>query len=179
MSVVELQEKTIKSWLELVSGLDPQVVFLGNQSGPRPDANFISFTEIASEASDYAEIFLEPPEPNPTLVQNEIFAVRTRITYQIDIWAQNGRELHDRLWASRYMRQVRRLMKIGAITINARTPIRNLTGLGDTKFLPRFSADFTFLGEGGVDTEANLGLLNELWDEFEIDGKFLQWDETP
>lgn len=164
------QETTIKRWIETIAGLAPDNVFLGNGSGNRPNTDYVTFRYIGGGAATHSAKYVEVQEAPNEKFADEDFVSRENLTYQIDVFAEEGKDIINKLWLSRAVPTIRKDLLAGGITVSTKTGTRNLTALEDTDFAPRYSVDITFIGETNLSTQADLGFLNALWDKYLMEG---------
>lgn len=165
-------EQGIKRWIEVVADLPNANVFKGFQSGPIPNSDYVTFTFLSGGGIKSYYIKNVKPDPNPTNVSKTFVSQRIRPVYTIDVYSDNGVDIIQDLWSSRVVPPIRSALATSGIVLFDQSMVRNLTNLDVTGYVSRFSVDFTFSGESVMDTEESLGYVNEIWDSFDIRGKW-------
>lgn len=162
---------TIKAWISEVTHIPSSNVFLLNQNGPAPVGDYACFTVLDSQLSqNELKDVIDIDETTKT--GNERFMHRDTITVQVDVFADNGHELLNKLYMSRAVWFIRKALHDGGLTLNARSQVRDLSEAGAAMWGARFAADFTFLAEALLSTTTDLDSPQDMFDEVAIAGTF-------
>ena len=163
-----MTDTLIKSWLELVLGYDDQHVIKANGNGPRPVGDFATFFPVASTGSDYDYYHQGDPDVNDDIKIE--YLNRQTVSYDVNIYAADGSDLHRKLHHSGSLFEVRAIFQPAFMALRTSTAARDLTGLGDTKFRPRFQSEYTFA------VNSTINETNQVIREVELTGAV---DGTP
>ena len=148
----------IRSWIIEVTGLTD--VFQADQSGPDPwptsYATFKSTAQAPNWSSDYEKV---AGAVEGTIDINHVSYMPVTVT--INIFDSDGSDLMTKLFNSRKLRTVRDILNPIYTFIDTMSDVRDLTGLNDTEFKPRYQADFTFHYQTKLtDTDYNIDKLS-------------------
>lgn len=131
---------TLSTWLQAVTGYSAQHVIREQGAGKRPTGNHLTFGLVTSQIGQYPDTRRTVA---PTVIGMDYRSLR-RETVGIDVYALDGQDLLDKLYASENVGVYRRLLRGSNMAIQGRGAVQDLTGLGDVGFRPRFRGDFVF-----------------------------------
>ena len=135
-------------WLALVTGYAPANIFRRNQENPDlgPDVNWATYKEISGDMRDYplAKTVDNSPSINPGVNLDYTRVSPGSSMVSVNIYAENGADVLRNLFASRAERASRKLIKAAGASLISMSGPRDLSLLSDTKWKPRYQADFTF-----------------------------------
>ena len=144
-------KSALKAWIMLVTGFESTQVIQSNQNGPRPIGNYATFKIISNVGKDFDYSAREQVDADNITMH---YYNQQETTVDVNIYASNGAAIHSQLGHSGYLGSVRsRLKEDQMVLIRGNTPL-DLTGLGDTKWRPRYQADYRFRA-GNTITESN------------------------
>ncbi len=159
--------KGIKTWLSDVTGFTPGQIIKANQNGPRPSGEYITFSIDSNIKASNAFLWREEKDVDTTYLN---FYTPKEIIVSINIYSKDGEVLHSKLDASFNLYFIRLALKEENLVLIEGSSVNNLTGLGDTKFIPRFQADYRFRAGETIATEL------ERIHKYEIDGTIIGLD---
>lgn len=135
----------IHQWIKQVTGYNDQHVIRANQTGKRPDYDYATYYCIGGTENEYAykkKVDEIDGEPIPDDNVEATYTTPEILIYDINVYALDGdRKLKD-LFKSRNLLAVRDILKLGNLVIMNRSETRNMIEFGDTKYRPRYQADF-------------------------------------
>lgn len=132
--MVENRE-TIFNWLTSVTGL---AVIRANQNGNRPDGPYVTYQELDHDEQGRPNVAKNSDYQAPeTTLRSSL-----NLTLSVNIYDDNGAQLHNRLKRSSYNPVQSGLLFSGGIGLLSSGRSQDLTELGDNWFRPRYQADY-------------------------------------
>jgi hypothetical protein len=167
----------IVAWIQNGTGIN--TVFRANLNGPCPwPTNYATFQIIAAPAHLHADDTIEAGAEEGDITITHI--VHVPVTVSVNVYHIDGMQLITQLWNSKRTYAGRyALNQINAAVLSYSGP-RDLTGLRDTDWKPRFQADFV------LNYRTLLVETNKTVDKLSLTGKIesddveiIGWDELP
>jgi hypothetical protein len=146
----------IQAWLIAVSGYDDQHVIRANPEGPKPEGNHITYLLLTSPQSDFAEVKKTDLESDDDIQVDYTHAAKP--AYSINVYAQDGEDIINDLWDSRYLLIPRKILRTGGLVLAGRSGPGAVPQPGDTTWLPQYAKTFEFRGYH-VSSEVNQKIL--------------------
>lgn len=119
-----------------------------NQNGftPKPREEYYFTYQITSDIpSDYSNVYKEVKESPYEDFVDATYLNRNQMVVSVNVYeAIDGRHKLAQLEQSRYLLATRLIFQPLGLVLLGCSGIRDLTGLGDTDFKPRYQADFNF-----------------------------------
>jgi len=160
----------MKAWLMQISELDSQHVILARQNGPRPEGDYITFEILATTGNSFDYSSKDEKDGDFATVY---FYNLKQTTLDVNIYSDDGVEIHNKLSHSNELYSIRSLFKDDdMVFISGATP-RNLTGLGDTSWRPRYQSEYRFRTSNTIAEDV------ERIFEYDIDGIIVGIDPIP
>lgn len=170
--ITELQiYEALHKWLNgFFESVDESFSIRANQNGPIPtprEEYYFTYQIVSGLPSNYSNTTKVKKDPPLDRFVEATYLNRNALTVSIDVYeAIDGREKLARLEQSRYLLDTRLIFQSLGMVLLGCGPIRDLTGLGDTDYKPRYQADFEFVTNSEV-SESYERIL-----EVEIDGTY-------
>lgn len=174
-----MNETLLYDWLVLVTGYDEENVIRANQNGPRPVAPFATWQITTSEPADYSyietQVVQTPDEEDEEIIHlngSTTLMKRHIVSVDVNIYDPDGRSILSNLEMSNARTDVRQIFAPGTVLIGA-SVIRDMTEVMDTKFVPRYQAEFrfrTFVENTHTD-------VDHIWESYDITGELTDGDE--
>lgn len=154
----------LHDWIVDVTGYSDQNVIRSNQSGMRPLGDYVTYYLLSENQSVYADWNkIDAGEDDDVFVDYDIYS---QIIITIDVYALGGFDVLNQLAMSKNLLTTRNILRQENMVLISKGDTRNLTALGDTGWLDRFNADFTF-HRSVVMRERNQKILQyQLYGEF-------------
>ena len=135
-------DTAIQQWLIEVSGYDDQHVIRANPKGPKPAGDHITYLLLTSPQSDFAEVKKTDLHVDDDIQVDYTHAAKP--AYSVNVYAQDGEDIINDLWASRYLLAPRLILKDEGLVLAAKTGPGAVPQPGDTAWLPQYNATFEF-----------------------------------
>ena len=132
----------IRQWLVEVLGYSDQNVFRSGQEGPVPTGDFVTYQWVGLTPASCS--LQEDVDAGSGEVIRKYYS-KGRASFQVDIYAANGMELHHDLSQASYLPTVRALLQDNYVSHIGFSDVRDLTFLVDTKHKARYQCDHDFL----------------------------------
>jgi hypothetical protein len=152
----------LKEWIELVTGYDSQHVIQANQNGPRPTEPYATFKIISATPSDFS--YATAADAGGDEVTRTYFSP-AMVLVSVNIYDETGLEKLADLGQSKYLLSVRDIFQADSIVLRNKRETRDLVEIGDTRWRPRYQADFEFAWYN------SLAEINQRIYQWEIQGK--------
>jgi hypothetical protein len=153
----------LHDWITTVTGYDDQHVIRANQNGPRPTEPYATYQIISVNPADFAywtKVALGVDDDIETT-----YRTPAMVMVSVDMYASDGITKLAELGQSKYLYNIRNIFTPSDIVLRNKRDTRDLTDLGDTRWRPRYQADFDFAWYNTI-TE-----INQLILEMELHGK--------
>lgn len=163
-----MNNTTIKSWIVWASGYDAGQVILANQSpsNPVPTGDHISF-EVIADVDDGGMTVIQSEPVNIWDVERTLLD-RHIVTVSVNVYAEDGQAVLHKLKKATALPEIRDIFGYSIAFIRASTA-RNLTGIEDTTFAPRYQADFDL--REATEWVVPIDRDDGIWDDYHIDGE--------
>lgn len=175
-----MNETLLYDWIVLVTGYDAENVIRANQNGPRPVAPFATWQITTSEPDDYSytssELVETPDEEDEEIIHlNASTTIMKRhiVSVDVNVYDSSGRSKLAELEMSNARTDVRQIFNDSGTVLIGASIVRDLTETIDTKFVPRYQAEFrfrTFVSFTHTDVDHG-------WESYAIDGVLTDGDE--
>lgn len=164
------RELAIQAWLISVLGYDDQHVIEAKGTGARPKGDYATYFLVTSAGKDYPEASMKFDLLSDDDIK-ETFLGRKIVSFDVNIYAEDGQELHEQLGMSRNLEATQDILKAEQMVLIEGTPARDLSAMGDIKYRRRYQAEYRFR------TEAKASQTNQKVLAYEIEGE-LDGDST-
>jgi hypothetical protein len=158
-----MNNELLFDWIKLVTSYADEKIIRANQNGPKPADPFVTWQIVSAVPSDFSDV-------NRTdaggYVMDSTDTRRYRIGVDVNAYGSDGLTILANLTQSNTDPEVREVFGGNGITLMGSTTIQDLTGLGDTKWVPRYQAEFEF----NVFIELNKSYADYIWDNYSITG---------
>lgn len=163
-----MNNTTIKSWIVWASGYSAGQVILANQSpsNPVPTGDHITF-EVIADVDDGGLTVIQSAPVDTWDVERTLFD-RHMVTVSVEVYAADGPAVLGKLKKATALPEIRDIFGYSIAFISASTA-RNLTGIEDTTFAPRYQADFEF--REATEWTVPIDRDDGIWDEYYIEGE--------
>jgi hypothetical protein len=151
----------LQDWIIAITGYDDQHVIRANQNGPRPTEPYATYQIISETQADFS--YWDPTTAGGDDVTST-FIVPAMLMVSVDVFAPDGLDKLSALGQSKNLVSIRNLFGPG-IVLRRKRETRDLTELGDTRWRPRYQADFDFARYNEL-TEGNKRII-----DIELTGK--------
>jgi hypothetical protein len=135
----------IFDWIKLVTSYADEKIIRANQNGPKPADPFVTWQIVSAIPADFSDHDGLPATANPADYDVEYTDTRRyAIGVDINVYGSNGLNTLAALTQSNADPDVQAIFKDDGSTLLGSATVQDLTGLGDTKFVPRYQAEFLF-----------------------------------
>lgn len=125
----------IVAWLTAVTGL---LVIRADQNGGRPDGSYVTYKEMEHEEQGRPNVLKNSDYDNPTTTLRDNY----NLELSVNIYDDNGAQLHNRLKRSSYNPVHSGLLSSGGMSLLSSGRSRDLSELASNWYRPRHQADY-------------------------------------
>lgn len=151
MSTSSPLELMVYEWIKItLASMGVDRIIRAQQNGNPPNRPYITFDVVTREnrhfSTETKKATVFPPDGLAGV--EKTFVNRKPITVSVDVFADNGFDIHERLSLSPSLAEVRRFFKTVCVSLNDVGTPRDLTFMNDTEYEQRIQADYVFLTWG-------------------------------